>query len=255
MADFHGTQEVVTDLREDGVLIMRINRPEKRNAINAVTSAAMEDIMNKAEKDKRVRVIVVTGTGEKAFCAGEDLSELSSGGECMTVTDHGFGGITDRLCPKPTICAVNGVAAGGGMEIAVSCDIVVAAEHARFGLTEPKVGLIASTGGLVRMARDVPRKAAMDMLLTARLVIGFVNYVVPAEELMDKALEIASTIAKNAPLSLKFTKQIVHAASQMSEEDAMRYCDAAYRFIEKTEDGIEGPAAFVEKRTPNWQGK
>ena len=125
----------------------------------AVTSAAMEDIMNKAEKDKRVRVIVVTGTGEKAFCAGEDLSELSSGGECMTVTDHGFGGITDRLCPKPTICAVNGVAAGGGMEIAVSCDIVVAAEHARFGLTEPKVGLIASTGGLVRMARDVPRKA------------------------------------------------------------------------------------------------
>lgn len=100
MADFHGTQEVVTDLREDGVLIMRINRPEKRNAINAVTSAAMEDIMNKAEKDKRVRVIVVTGTGEKAFCAGEDLSELSSGGECMTVTDHGFGGITDRLCPK-----------------------------------------------------------------------------------------------------------------------------------------------------------
>ena len=112
------------------------------------------------------------------------------------------------------------------------------------------------------MARDVPRKLAMDMLLTARLVhadeakeIGFVNYVVPAEELMDKALEIASTIAKNAPLSLKFTKQIVHAASQMSEEDAMRYCDAAYRFIEKTEDGIEGPAAFVEKRTPNWQGK
>ena len=262
MADFYGTPEVVTDLREDGVLIIRINRPEKRNAINGVTSAAMEDIMNKAEKDNRVRVIVVTGTGEKAFCAGEDLSELSSGGECMTVTDHGFGGITDRLCPKPTICAVNGVAAGGGMEIAVSCDIVVAAEHARFGLTEPKVGLIASTGGLVRMARDVPRKAAMDMLLTARLVyaaeakeIGFVNYVVPAEEVMDKALEIASTIAKNAPMSLKFTKQIVHAASQMSEEDAMRYCDAAYRYIEKTEDGIEGPAAFVEKRTPNWQGK
>ena len=207
MADFYGTPEVVTDLREDGVLIMRINRPEKRNAINAVTSAAMEEIMNKAEKDNRVRVIIVTGTGEKAFCAGEDLSELSSGGECMTVTDHGF-------------------------------------------------------GGLVRMARDVPRKAAMEMLLTARLVyaaeakeIGFVNYVVPAEEVMDKALELASTIAKNAPLSLKFTKQIVHAASQMSEEDAMRYCDAAYRFIEKTEDGIEGPAAFVEKRTPNWQGK
>ena len=122
-----------------------------------------------------------------------------------------------------------------------------------------------TTDELIDLANEVsshPPAREMDMLLTARLVhadeakeIGFVNYVVPAEELMDKALEIASTIAKNAPLSLKFTKQIVHAASQMSEEDAMRYCDAAYRFIEKTEDGIEGPAAFVEKRTPNWQGK
>lgn len=262
MADFHGTQEVVTDLREDGVLIMRINRPEKRNAINAVTSAAMEDIMNKAEKDKRVRVIVVTGTGEKAFCAGEDLSELSSGGECMTVTDHGFGGITDRLCPKPTICAVNGVAAGGGMEIAVSCDMVVAAENAKFGCTEVGLGIIASTGGLVRLARDINRKDCMELLLTGKKIkapeakeLGLINYVVPAEEVLDKAIELAEECLKNAPLALKWTKYIVHAASQMSEEDAMRYSDAAYRFLEKTADGIEGPAAFVEKRAPQWQGK
>ena len=262
MADFHGTQEVVTDLREDGVLIMRINRPEKRNAINAVTSAAMEDIMNKAEKDKRVRVIVVTGTGEKAFCAGEDLSELSSGGECMTVTDHGFGGITDRLCPKPTICAVNGVAAGGGMEIALSCDMVVAAENAKFGCTEVGLGIIASTGGIVRLARDINRKDCMELLLTGKKIkapeakaLGLINYVVPAEEVLDRAIELAEECLKNAPLALKWTKFIVHAADQMSEEDAMRFSDAAYRFLEKTEDGIEGPAAFVEKRAPHWTGR
>lgn len=262
MADFHGTQEVVTDLREDGVLIMRINRPEKRNAINAVTSAAMEDIMNKAEKDKRVRVIVVTGTGEKVFCAGEDLSELSEGGECQTVTEHGFGGITARLCSKPIIAACNGSAAGGGMEIALSCDMVVAAENAKFGCTEVGLGIIASTGGIVRLARDINRKDCMELLLTGKKIkapqakeLGLINYVVPAEEVMDKAIELAEQVLKNAPLALKWTKYLVHAADQMSEEDAMRYCDGAYRFLEKTEDGIEGPLAFTEKRTPNWVGR
>lgn len=262
MGNYYGTKEVITDLREDGILILRINRPEKRNALNGVTSAAMEDIVNKAEKDSKVRVIIVTGTGEKSFCAGEDLSELSETGECQTVMEHGFGGLTDRLSSKPIICAVNGTAVGGGMEIAVSCDVIVAAEHARFGLPEVKVGLIASTGGLVRMARELPRKVAMEMCLTGKLIyapeakeIGIINYVVASDQVMDKALEIAGLIAANAPLSLKMTKNIMHMAPQMSEEDAMRYCDIAYKFIEKTEDGIEGPLAFMEKRSPNWKGR
>ncbi|MCC6108817.1 MAG: enoyl-CoA hydratase/isomerase family protein [Denitrobacterium sp.] len=261
MADYYGTDTVVSDLREDGLLVIRINRPEVANALNGVTSDAMENIMNHAEKDKAVRAIIVTGTG-KVFCAGEDLSELSAGGECQTVTEHGFGGLTARLCSKPIICACNGSAAGGGMEIAMSCDIVVASDRAKFGFTEVGLGIIASTGGLVRMARDINRKDAMELLLTGRRIkadkakeLGMINYVVPAEDVMPKAIELADEILKNAPLALKWTKYVVHAADQMSEEDAMRYSDAAYRFLEKTEDGIEGPKAFVEKRNPVWQGR
>lgn len=131
MADYFGTDTVVSELREDGLLIIRINRPDVANALNGATSKAMENIMNNAETDKNVRAIIVTGTG-KVFCAGEDLSELSEGGECQTVTEHGFGGLTARLCSKPVIAAVNGSAAGGGMEIALSCDMVVANENAKF---------------------------------------------------------------------------------------------------------------------------
>ena len=257
MADYYGTDTVVSELREDGLLIIRINRPDVANALNGVTSKAMENIMNNAETDPAVRAIIVTGTG-KVFCAGEDLSELSEGGECQTVTEHGFGGLTARLCSKPVIAACNGSAAGGGMEIALSCDMVVASERAKFGCTEVGLGIIASTGGLVRLARDINRKDCMELLLTGKKIkadeakaLGLINYVVPAEEVMDKAIELAEECLKNAPLALKWTKYIVHAADQMSEEDAMRYSDAAYRFLEKTAD----PAAFVEKRTPNWQGK
>ena len=202
MADYYGTDTVVSELREDGLLIIRINRPEVANALNGATSDAMENIMNHAEKDKAVRAIIVTGTG-KVFCAGEDLSELSEGGECQTVTEHGFGGITARLCSKPIIAACNGSAAGGGMEIALSCDMVVAAENAKFGCTEVGLGIIASTGGIVRLARDINRKDCMELLLTGKKIkapeakeLGLINYVVPAEEVMDKAIELAEQVLK-----------------------------------------------------------
>lgn len=219
MADYYGTDTVVSELREDGLLIIRINRPDMANALNGATSKAMENIMNNAETDPAVRAIIVTGTG-KVFCAG------------------------------------------GGMEIALSCDMVVASDRAKFGCTEVGLGIIASTGGIVRLARDINRKDCMELLLTGKKIkaeeaqkLGLINYVVPAEEVMDKAIELAEQCLKNAPLALKWTKYLVHAADQMSEEDAMKYCDAAYRFLEKTEDGIEGPAAFVEKREPVWKGR
>ena len=183
MADYYGTETVVSELREDGLLIMRINRPDVANALNGVTSKAMENIMNHAETDKAVRAIVVTGTG-KVFCAGEDLSELSEGGECQTVTEHGF---------------------GGRMEIALSCDMVVAAENAKFGCTEVGLGIIASTGGIVRLARDINRKDCMELLLTGKKIkapeakaLGLINYVVPAEEVLDRAIELAEECSSAA---------------------------------------------------------
>ncbi|MFR4802406.1 MAG: enoyl-CoA hydratase-related protein [Eggerthellaceae bacterium] len=260
MADYFGTDTVVSDLREDGLLIIRINRPEVANALNGATSKAMENIMNNAELDPAVRAIIVTGTAKSS--AREDLSELSEGGECQTVTEHGFGGLTARLCSKPVIAACNGSAAGGGMEIALSCDMVVASERAKFGCTEVGLGIIASTGGLVRLARDINRKDCMELLLTGKKIkapeakeLGLVQLRRSRRGSSSTRQSLAEECLKNAPLALKWTKYIVHAASQMSEEDAMRYSDAAYRFLEKTADGIEGPAAFVEKRAPQWQGK
>ena len=219
MADYYGTDTVVSELREDGLLIIRINRPEVANALNGATSDAMENIMNHAEKDKAVRAIIVTGTG-KVFCAGEDLSELSEGGECQTVTEHGFGGITLVCAPSPS-CGMQRLRCWRRHGIALSCDMVVAAENAKFGCTEVGLGIIASTGGIVRLARDINRKDCMELLLTGKKIkapeakeLGLINYVVPAEEVMDKAIELAEQVLKNAPLALKWTKYLVHAADR-----------------------------------------
>lgn len=252
---------VLTELK-DGVLIVTINRDERRNAINPETSATMEEILNNAEKDPTVRVIILTGAGERSFCAGEDLAAFDETGECQTIMAHGFAGMTERVSTKPIICAANGTAVAGGLEIALACDIIVAAEHARFGLSEVKVGLLATSGGLIRLPNVIPRKIAMEMCLTGKLIdakrayeIGLVNYVVPADQVMAKAMELAETIAANAPISLKLTKEIFHIAPQVSFEDAQRFCNRCWDYVEKTEDAKEGPQAFLEKRKPQWKGR
>lgn len=254
-------KKVLTELK-DGVLIVTLNRDERRNAIDPETSQMMEDILNDAEKDMAVRVIIITGAGERSFCAGEDLSAYDENGGCQTIMAHGFAGITERVSEKPIICAVNGTAVAGGLEIAVACDLIVAADHARFGLSEVKVGLLATSGGLIRLPKLVPQKIAAEMCLTGKLIpasrayeIGLVNYVVPANEVMDKAMELAQTIAANAPISLRLTKEIFHIAPQVSQEDAQRFCNRCWDYVEKTEDAVEGPRAFLEKRKPNWSGK
>lgn len=253
-------KNVLTELK-DGVLIVTINRNERRNAIDPATSAEMEAIFNEAEKNPEVRAIIITGAGERSFCAGEDLAAFDENGECQTIMAHGFAGITERLSTKPIICAANGTAVAGGLEIALSCDIIVAAEHARFGLSEVKVGLLATSGGLIRLPNRIPRNIAAEMCLTGTLIpaqrayeVGLVNHVVPKEELMDKAMEIAQTIAANAPISLRLTKEIFHIAGQTSFEDAQRFCNRCWDYVEKTEDAKEGPQAFLEKRKPNWKG-
>ena len=175
---------------------------------------------------------------------------------------HGFAGITERLSAKPIICAANGTAVAGGLEIALACDIIVASENARFGLSEVKVGFLATSGGLIRLPNIIPKKIASEMVLTGKLIdaqrayeVGLVNYVVPREQVMDKAMELAEIIAANAPISLKLSKEIFHLATQCSFEDAQRYCNRCWDYIEKTEDAVEGPKAFLEKRKPDWKGR
>lgn len=252
-------KKVLTELK-DGVLIVTINRDERRNAIDPETSAMMEDILNDAEKNPEVRVIILTGAGERSFCAGEDLAAFGENGECQTIMAHGFAGMTERVSSKPIICAANGTAVAGGLEIALACDIIVAADHARFGLSEVKVGLLATSGGLIRLPNVIPRKIAAEMCLTGKLInadrayeVGLVNYVVPADQVMDKAMELAQTIAANAPISLRLTKEIFHIAPQTSFEDAQRFCNRCWDYVEKTQDAIEGPQAFLEKRKPQWK--
>ena len=253
--------KVITTLDEEGILVVRINREEVMGALDPEASAKMEEILNAAEKDDTVRVIILTGTG-RGFCTGEDLAANAENGGCQTVMDHGFGGVTARVSKKPIICAANGHAIGGGLEIALSCDIIIASEKAKFGLTECKVGFIASTGGLVKLPKAISPKIASELVLTGNLInaqrayeIGMINYVVPPEEVMPKAMEMARTIAANAPISLRLSKQIMHVALQSTAEDAQRMCDVAWDYIEKTEDGVEGPLAFVEKRKPNWKNR
>lgn len=253
-------KKVLTEL-VDGVLVVTINRNERRNAIDPETSAILERIFNEAENNLDVGAIIITGAGERSFCAGEDLAAYDENGTCQTIMAHGFAGITERLSAKPIICAANGTAVAGGLEIALACDIIVAADHARFGLSEVKVGLLATSGGLIRLPNIVPRKIAAEMVLSGKLIpaqraydVGLVNYVVPADQVMEKAMEIAKTIASNAPLSLKLSKEIFHVANQCSFEDAQRYCNRCWDYIEKTEDAVEGPKAFLEKRKPNWKG-
>ena len=234
MADYYGTDTVVSELRENGLLIIRINRPDMANALNGATSKAMENIMNNAETDPAVRAIIVTGTG-KVFCAGEDLSELSEGGECQTVTEHGFGGLTARTCSKPVIAACNGSAAGGGMEIALSCDMVVASERAKFGCTEVGLGIIPGANGCARATAIVgPAKAKQLVMLTEMVPgkqaydLGLLNWYVEGDaELSAKAVEAkkAFKAAKKAGAEnldeLKAANKAAEAAAAKAEYDAI----------------------------------
>ena len=251
--------------REGPVTIFTLNRPDVMNAVHSPMHFEMDDAFNAFAADPEQWVAIVTGAGDKAFCAGNDLKWQAAGGK-RGWDKGGFGGLTSRFdCDKPIIAAVNGVAMGGGFEIALACDLIIASESAVFALPEPRVGLAALAGGLHRLPRQIGLKRAMGMILTGRRVsakegaeLGFVNEVVAPADLMAAAKRWAGLIAECSPMSIRASKNaVLTGLGEPSLEAAIqgqnRYPDVAALY--RSEDFKEGPRAFAEKRAPNWKGR
>ena len=259
------TYQFIAVERDGPVTTITLNRSEVMNALHSPMHFEMDAALNDFAADSDQWVGIVTGAGERAFSAGNDLKWQATGGE-MRSPPSGFAGLTSRFdLAKPLIAAVNGVAMGGGFEIALACDLIVASEAAVFALPEPRVGLAALAGGLHRLPRAIGVRRAMGMILTARRVgavegkeLGFVHEVVPAAELMAAARKLAATICELGPLSVRASKAaVLRGLDEPSLEAAikgqMRYPDVAALF--KSEDFVEGPLAFSQKRAPAWKGR
>jgi enoyl-CoA hydratase/carnithine racemase len=248
---------------EDGIEVIRINRPEARNAIDGPTAKALAEAFDAAEADPGVRAVILTGAGDKAFSAGMDLKAFASGQMADVINAKGgFAGIARRHFPKPLIAAVNGHALAGGCEIALSCDLIVAAEHATFGVPEVKRGLMAAAGALLRLPRRLPLSVALELILTGDAItaqrayeLGLVNKVVPSEELMTEAVALAKRIVVNAPLALRYSKEVAYRALGLPEEEGWKINDEAMPKVFFSKDAIEGAVAFAEKRPPRWSGE
>ncbi|MFD1540967.1 crotonase/enoyl-CoA hydratase family protein [Nonomuraea guangzhouensis] len=253
--------------RRDHIMLITLNRPEVRNAVNAALTRAVGEALDEADADASVRAVVLTGAGDKAFCAGADLKEVARG-EFSTegFKPHwGFAGCVTHPIAKPVIAAVNGFALGGGTEIALWADLVVASETAAFGLPEVKRGIIAGAGGAFRLAAQLPTKAALEILLTGEPVsaadalrLGLINRVVAPDQVVPAALALAETISANAPLSVQASKRIARGISDgtiPSERAAWERTAAEGAAIMRSADAKEGPRAFAEKRAPVWEGR
>nr|WP_246386378.1 enoyl-CoA hydratase-related protein [Novosphingobium hassiacum] len=250
-------------------MIVTINRPQARNAINLAVHMGIGEALEEAQADASVRAIVLTGSGDQAFCAGADLKALARGEPMRPENpDHiawGFAGYVSHAVSKPTIAAVNGVALGGGTELTLASDLAVASETATFGLPEVKRGLCAGAGGAFRLAQQVSPKVAMEILLTGdpitahrALELGLVNAVVPGHELLYKALELANRIAINAPLSVQASKRIALGIADgriASDEPFWALSAKETAGLMQSDDTKEGSRAFVEKRAPHWTGR
>ncbi|WEK42394.1 MAG: enoyl-CoA hydratase-related protein [Candidatus Sphingomonas colombiensis] len=256
----------ITVSKADHVTSITLNRPAVMNAINGEMHHELQSAFDAFAEDDDQFVCVVTGAGTKAFCAGSDLKAVALEGERHVYPRNGYAGLIERFdCAKPIIAAVNGVALGGGFEMALACDVVIAVETASFGLPEPLVGAIALGGGLHRLAREIGPKRAMGMILTGRRVtasegyrLGFVNEVVAPDGLDAAVVRWVTEILRGAPLALRASKETVYRGlDEPSLAAALAHQSSypAYMAWRSSADLAEGALAFAEKRPPNWTGK
>lgn len=258
---------VLVERRNENVLLITINRPEARNAVNGAVSAGIGDALAQAQDDDDVRAVVITGAGDKSFCAGADLKAVANR-ENIYHRDHpewGFAGYVQHFIDKPVIAAVNGTALGGGTELALASDLVVAEQRAQFGLPEVKRGLIAGAGGVFRIIDQLPRKVALELLYTGDPISaadaarwGLVNRVVDDGCAVEAALELAGRIIGNAPLSVRASKRIAYGVDDGAiPGEAADWARTGREFaaLLRSEDAKEGPRAFAEKRAPVWKAR
>jgi enoyl-CoA hydratase/carnithine racemase len=251
--------------REGPLTLVTLNRPEVMNALHPPAHFELAQVFDEFAADPEQWVAIVTGAGDRAFSAGNDLKYQAGGGR-MSIPPSGFGGLTRRFdLDKPLIAAVNGVAMGGGFEVALACDIIVASDSAVFALPEPRVGLAALAGGLHRLPREIGVKRALGMILTGRrvsakegLALGFVNDVVAPDALMATARRWAAQMLEASPMSVRASKQAVYRG--LAEPSVAAALDAQSRYpaiaaMFRSEDFVEGPRAFAEKRAPQWKGR
>lgn len=260
--------ELIKVEKKGHVTTVTINRPDVMNAINPPTSIELSRAFNEFDADPEAWICIVTGAGDRAFSAGNDLKYQATHGsekmkEMMKGVKGGFAGITARFdCYKPFIAAVNGFALGGGFEIALACDTIIASEKASFGLPEPRVGLIPGAGGVHRLPRQIPYHLAMNMIMTSKrltpqeaLQYGIVAEVVPHADLLPTAEKYAAEILKGAPLCIRACKEATLKGLTVTLEEAMSTQYPGQLAMYRSEDFIEGPKAFSEKRPPQWKGR
>ncbi|WP_380171533.1 crotonase/enoyl-CoA hydratase family protein [Kineococcus sp. DHX-1] len=243
-----------------GVLVATIDRPRAKNSVDAATARALADALDRLEDDPDLRVGVLTGAGG-TFCAGMDLKAFARG-ESPVVGDRGFAGVTRSRRTKPLVAAVEGWALGGGTELALACDLVVAAADARFGLPEVTRGIVAPEGGMLRLPKALPRAVAAELLLTGEPLpaeraerYGLLTRLTPPGEALVAALDLAHRIAAGAPLAVRAVTRVLHEALDVEESEGFRRQDALVREVLTSSDAAEGARAFAERRAPVWTGR